>query len=269
VRISPIGQEPVVLHRYLRQAVAECRVIPTLCAPRSGNQKGSVERLVGFVKNSFLRVRRFRDWADLEAQLAQWLHEVNYVRPCDATGRIPAEARAEEAALLARRPVRCSPEAWALEETATVTPMGTVSFRGTSYSATARYLGATATLLVRKQTIDIHVASEQCEHRRADHTGEVRRLPAHREDVLAVLHGKRKVATFRRQCLLELGQPAWQFLGHLVHQCPHGGWEKPCSELYDLLTNHGDGAMLDAFTRCVARSTFTVAAVRVALREAA
>lgn len=94
VRISPIGAPVVVLHRYLRQLVAEYRVIPTLCAPRSGNQKGSVERLVGFVKNSFLRVRRFQDLADLEAQLAAWLHEVNQVRPCDATGIIPAVARA-------------------------------------------------------------------------------------------------------------------------------------------------------------------------------
>ena len=150
-----------------------------------------------------------------------------------------------------------------------MTPMGTVTFRGTSYSATARHLGAPATLLVRKRSIDIHVGSEHCEHVRADHTGEVRRLPAHREDVLAVLHGNRKLATFRRQCLLELGQPAWQFLGQLVHQCAFGRWEKPCSDLYDLLTEHGDGAMLDAFTRCVARSTFTVTAVRAALREAA
>jgi transposase len=269
VRISPIGVEPVVLHRYLRQAVAECRVIPTLCAPRSGNQKGSVERLVGFVKNSFLRVRRFRDFDDLETQLAEWLHDVNHVRPCDATHRIPAEALEEEAALLARRPVRCSPEAWAIEETATITPMGTVTFRGTSYSATARYLGAPATLLVRKRTLDIRVADEKCEHRREDHTREVRRLPAHREDVLAVLHGRRKLATFRRQCLLELGKPAWQFLGQLVHRCPQGQWEKPCSDLYELLTLHGDGAMLDAFTRCVARSRFTVEAVRAVLKEAA
>ncbi len=147
--------------------------------------------------------------------------------------------------------------------------METVSFRGTSYSATARYLGTPATLLVRKHIIDLHVGGEQCEHIRADHTGEVRRLPAHREDVLAVLPGKRKLATFRRQCLLELGQPAWQFLGHLVHQCPQGRWEKPCGDLYDLLTLHGDGAMVDAFTRCVARSTFTVAAVSTVLREAA
>lgn len=45
--------------------------------------------------------------------------------------------------------------------------------------------------------------------------------------------------------------------------------EKPCSDLYDLLTRHGDGAMLDAFTRCVARSKFTVDAVRAVLKEAA
>jgi hypothetical protein len=141
--------------------------------------------------------------------------------------------------------------------------------RGTSYSATARHLGAPATLLVRKRTIDIHVGDEKCEHRREDHTREVRRLPAHREDVLAALHGRRKLATFRRQCLLELGQPARQFLGQLVHRCPHGSWEKPCSDPYELLTHHSDGAMLDAFTRCVARSTFTVAAVRAALKEAA
>ena len=269
VRVSPIGAEPVVLHRYLRQAVAEYRVIPTLCSPRAGNQKGSVERLVGYFKNSFLRVRRFRDWADLEAQLAEWLHEVNHLRPCDATGRIPADALLEEAALLARRPTQCSPDSWPIEETATVTPMGTIAFRGTTYSATARYLGAPATLLVRRWHIDIHVGDEHSEHVREDHTGAVRRLPAHREDVLAALHGRRKLATFRRQCLLELGGPAWQFLGQLIHRCPDGRWEKPCSDLYELLCAHGDGAMLDAFTRCVARSTFTVSAVRTALREAA
>lgn len=269
VRVSPVGQVPVVLHRYLRQAVAEYRVIPTLCAPRSGNQKGSVERLVGFVKNSFLRVRRFRDLDDLRAQLASWLHEVNHVRTCDATGRIPAELLAEEGALLAQRPVLVAPEAWAIEETATVTPMGTVSYKGTSYSATARYLGAPATLLVRQDQLDIHVGTEGCTHAREDGTGEVRRLPEHREAVLSVLHGRRKVATFRRQCLLELGEPAWQFLGPLVHTCPNGSWELPCTELYELLCAHGDGAMRDALTRCVARRTFTVCAVRRVLKEAA
>lgn len=269
VRISPIGVKPVVLHRFLRQLVAEYNVIATLCAPRSGNQKGSVERVVGYVKNSFLRVRKFRDLADLESQLADWLHEVNHVRPSDATGVIPAVARKEEVRWLNERPVQVGPDAWAIEDSATVTPMGTISYRGTTYSATARHLGAPATLLVRERTIEIVVTGQRCTHIREDHTGEVRRLPEHRLEVLAALHGARKLATFRRQCLLELGQPAWQFMGKLVHLCPEGRWEKPCHELFDLLTQHGDGAMLDALARCVARETFTVTAVRAVLREAA
>lgn len=132
VRISPIGKQRVVLHRFLRQAVAEYRVIPALCAPRSGNR------------------------------------------------------------------------------------------------------GAPATLLVRRHHIDIHVGDTHCRHDRDDGTGEVRRLPEHRQEVLAALHPRRKTATFRRQCLLEPGQSAWQFRGRLVHECPDGRWEKPCSDLYDL-----------------------------------
>ena len=269
VRISPIGASPVVLHRCLRQLVAEYNVIATLCSPRSGNQKGSVERLVGFVKNSFLRLRRFRDLADLQEQLSAWLQEVNHRRPSDATKVVPAVAREDEARWLRERPVQVAPELWAIEDSATVTPMGTISYKGTTYSATARHLGAPATVLARAATLEIVVAGQHSTHAREDGTNEVRRLPEHRLEVLGALHGARKVATFRRQCLLELGAPAWQFMGPLVHRCPDGRWARPCHELFDLLTEYGDGAMRDAFTRCVARGTFDVAAVRAVLREAA
>ncbi len=36
-----------------------------MCAPRSGNQKGSVERLVDWVKSSFFKHRKFQDELDL------------------------------------------------------------------------------------------------------------------------------------------------------------------------------------------------------------
>ena len=135
IRVSPIGVMPVVLHRYIAQLVTEYNVIATFCAPRSGNQKGSVERLVGFVKNSFFRQRSFRDLVDLDAQLAEWLHEVNHVRPCDATDRVPEEMRAEEAVRLAARPLQAAAAEWGIVATATVTPMGTISVLGTSYCA--------------------------------------------------------------------------------------------------------------------------------------
>ena len=52
-------------------------------------QKGSVENLVGWVKGSFFKQRRFHDRADLLEQLSEWLHEVNTERPSRATGVIP------------------------------------------------------------------------------------------------------------------------------------------------------------------------------------
>ncbi|MFO0675316.1 MAG: IS21 family transposase [Polyangiaceae bacterium] len=269
IRVSPIGTVPIVLHDHLRDLVAEMRVIPTFCAPRSGNQKGSVERLVGFVKRSFFLARKFRDREDVEAQLAQWLHEVNHERPSDATGRIPAEALVEEAHWLAERPPPATADDWPLRATVTVTPMGTVPFAGTSYFASAKRIGAPATLLVRARTVEILVGEERAVHPRQDHSGEVRRLPHQRQDMLAAVHGKRKLSTFRRQCLLELGQSAWAFLSVLVHRCPHGRWEEPCSELYDLLTVHGDDVLRAAFERCVRDGVYHVEAVRRALAEVA
>lgn len=269
VRISAIGVEPPILHAYLRDLVAAYRVIPTLCAPRSGNQKGSVERLVGFVKNSFLFARKFRDRADVEAQLTEWLHEVNYDRPCDATGVIPMVALEAELPWFAERPLQDSPAQHPLRETLTVTPMGTVSFAGTPYFASATRLGAPATVFVRQHVIDIRVGPDQSVHPRNDGAGTVQRLAHQRDDMLAAIHGKRKVATFRRQCLLELGQPAWSFLGVLVHRCPEGRWELPCTDLFGLLRTHGDDAMRQAFAACVADQRYTVDAVRTALKAVA
>lgn len=269
VRISPIGVSPVVLHPYLRDLVAEYRVIPTLCAPRRGNQKGSVENLVGYVKKSFLFARRFDNLADLETQLAEWLHEVNHSRPCSATGKIPAQVLEEERPFLAQRPLVCAAAEHPLRETLTVTPMGTVSLNGTAYSATARKLGAPATVLLRAHSVEICVGDERCVHVRRDGCRTVQRLPQHREDVLAVLHGRRKQATFRRECLLELGDPAWKFLGQLVHLHPQGSWEQPCQDLYELLQAFGDRAMRVALAQANAEGCYEVWRVRQALREAA
>jgi len=268
MRISPIGVKPVVLHRHLAQLVAEYNVVATFCAPRQGQQKATVERLVGFVKNSFLRQRTFVDEADLQRQLAGWLHDSNHVRPCDGTGVIPAVRLERERQWLAQRPVQVAPAEWAMAATATVTPMGTIRLLGTSYSATDTKLGAPATIAVRKHHVDIDVRGERCTHLRADGTGGVHRLPAHRASLLAALHGQRRASTFRRQCLLELGTPAEDFLEQLVHAEPCGRWEQPCKDLFEMLRDHGDATMTAAFSRCVQQRRFTVDAVRSALAAA-
>lgn len=269
VRVSPIGVEPVVLHEHLRALVAEYRVIPTLCAPRSGNQKGSVERLVKYVKYSFFFARKFRDRADVEAQLVAWLHEVNHERPSDATGVIPGVALEEEVRWLAERPVRTRAEDHALRETLTVTPTGTISYGGTLYFASATRIGAPATLFVRQHEVEIVVGDTRVVHKRKDGSKVLQMLPDQNEQLLAAVHGRRKKATARREALLRLGRPAWAFLTQLVHRHPDGRWEKPCEELYNLMVEHGEDPMLAAFVHCNRQHSHTVADVVAALREAA
>jgi hypothetical protein len=67
-----------------------------LCWPHSPQQKGAVENLVGFVKSSFFKVRRFHDQEDLAQQLIKWHREVNQEGACRATGIVPAVRIAEE-----------------------------------------------------------------------------------------------------------------------------------------------------------------------------
>jgi transposase len=75
-------------------------------------QKGGVENLVGWVKGSFFKQRRFVDDEDLLMQLAEWRTEVNTARPCRATKVIPAVRLAEERPRL--RPPKVAPAELAL-----------------------------------------------------------------------------------------------------------------------------------------------------------
>jgi len=67
-----------------------------LCWPYSPEQKGAVENLVGWVKGSFFKQRRFVDEADLHQQLAEWHDDVNTKRPSRATRVIPAVRISDE-----------------------------------------------------------------------------------------------------------------------------------------------------------------------------
>lgn len=53
-------------------ATLEMGVGVELCWPYRAQEKGSVENLVGFVKSSFFKVRRFYDLEDLEQQRRDW-----------------------------------------------------------------------------------------------------------------------------------------------------------------------------------------------------
>jgi transposase len=269
VRLSR-GNEPIRLHPYLQHLAAELRAAVELCSPRSGNQKGSVERGVGWVKNSFLLVRSFVDMNDLQAQLAEWLVAVNMVRPCDATKEIPAVLLKREAPRLAERPVAWTEDSYALHESLQVTPVATVVYRTTPYQVDPRAIGTVATALVRRQTIEIHtVRDTRCTHVRRDGERAVQRLPGQATDVLSRLHGERKQNYFKRECILALGEPAQLFLEEVIHSHVNGRWAPLVHRLFALLEERGADRLRDALARCVAAGRFNLFAVHAALKESA
>jgi transposase len=250
-----------VLHAYLRHLVAEFNVLVEPCTPRMANQKGAVENLVGFVKKNFFLAYQFTDRADVLAQLAGWLKRINCERPCDATGTIPVELLEQEMPRLNIRPVRWSADDYPMPESAVVSPTGSVRFRGTGYSVDPRYLGAPATLTILASRILIEVGKSRCEHVREDYTNEIRRLPQHSLAMATVITAERKQSYFKRQCLLELGPDAQQFLDRLIMGAYGNSWYRDIHRLFDLYQRHGHAELLAAMRDANQRHVYSYAEV--------
>jgi transposase len=124
-----------------------------VCWPYRPQEKGSVENLVGWVKGSFFKQRRFLDRADLAQQLREWLTETNTVRPSRATGVPPAQRILEERPRL--RPVKIAPADLALRIPVSVSPMGVVIHDGHPYSMPPEAIGLPGTLYLYREHVRI------------------------------------------------------------------------------------------------------------------
>ena len=195
-------------------AALEIGFTAEVCWPHAPRQKGSVENLVGWVKGSFFKQRRFRDRADLIDQLAQWLHEVNTERPSRATGVVPAVRLEEERTRL--RPLRVAPAELALRIPVSVGPTAEVFHDGHPYSMPAEAAGLPATLYLYRDRVRIVAGRFSATHERQTAPGAGSRLPEHRAAHLAAISGKRGKRYLKRQHLFETGEAAVGFL------CPFG-----------------------------------------------
>src|SRR6201984_1416714 len=217
-------------------ATLEMGVGVELCWPYQARQKGSVENLVGFVKSSFFKVRRFHDEEDLRQQLQDWHREVNEERPCRATGIIPAVRLAEEAPRL--RALKVQPEELALRIPVYVGPTGTVLHDGHAYSMPPEAISMPATMYLYAQRVRIVAARYEAEHPRKFGTQESSSLPEHRAAMVAAVSGKRGKRYLKRQQLLELGEPAIRYLTEIVHRRPRQ-WYEDVDRLHQILQSHG------------------------------
>lgn len=224
-----------------------------LCWPYRANQKGSVENLVGWVKGSFFKQRRFVDDDDLGGQLQDWHVEVNTERPCRATGVPPSERLAEERPRL--RPLKVQPSELALRIPASVGPTGTVVHDGHSYSMPPDAIAVPATLFLYRERVRIVAGRFTVDHPRLFEPGAKSVLPAHRAGMVAAVSGKRGKRYLKRQQLLEVGQSALEYLTEITHRRPRA-WVREVDRLHDLLQAHSPELLRDAFQRALDAQTF-------------
>ena len=224
-----------------------------LCWPYSPEQKGSVENLVGWVKGSFFKQRRFVDADDLHRQLTEWHDEVNTQRPSRATRVIPAVRLAEEKPRL--RPLRTAPVDLALRIPLTVGPTGYVVHNTHPYSMPPDALGLPCTLWLYRDRVKIVAGRFVAEHERKFGRDEGSTLPEHRAPRVAAVHGKRAKRYAKREHLLGLGEEALAYITEVVHRRPKV-WYRDVDELHDLLEVHGDIALRLAFARGLAERVF-------------
>jgi transposase len=220
-----------------------------VCWPYRPQEKGSVENLVGWVKGSFFKQRRFLDRADLEQPLREWLTEANTVRASRATGLPPTERIAEERARW--RPLRLAPVDLALRIPVGVSPMGVVMHDGHPYSMPPDAIGLPGTLFLYRDRVRIVAGRFSAEHERKFQPGDGSILPEHRAQRVAAVSGKRARRYLQRQPLLDLGAAALAYLTELTHRRP-ALWIHDVERLHELLQTHGDAALRQAFERGLA-----------------
>lgn len=258
------GRAVEVFNAMFAEVMLELGVGIEMCAPRSGNQKGAAEQLVKWVKNSFFKYRKFVDEADLEAQLAAWVHKANHETESRATGEFPETRRLAELPRL--RPVRVLPEKLAVRVPACVGPTAEVAFESVSYSMPPRAANMPATIFAFEDRLRIVAGTHVAEHARRKPGDPPASLPEHRAAKLAAVHGGRAVAYEKRQQVLDLGTDALALLTTLLHRRPDRQLQD-IEKLHALLDQHGEGRMREALADIVARKALAIRDLRDVLED--
>lgn len=249
----------------LAQAAIDYGFAIELCAPRSPEQKGSVENLVGFVKRSFFRARRFLDLEeDLPRQLEEWLLEVNEVRPSRATKQIPAARLVAERSRM--RPLATAPAEYGLRFAVYVGATALVDFGGVRYAMPAEACGLPATLFLYPERVRITAGGGRFDvrHARFPRVGNTCYLAGQRADQLARVAGERKRLYFMRERLLELGPVGEAYLTELIHQ-RRFTWKGDVERLFTLLETAGEERFLTALKGALFRRLYGAEYVEDAL----
>lgn len=145
--------KPIWNARFLK-FMMELDSHPLACWPESGNQKGSVENLVGWVKSNFIPGRSFLNDDDLASKARAWVDKVN-ASLSRAHGGIPREAwvQREKPKLTA---LRTTADDYGVVNEVQVGPESLVHIDSNRYSVPVGYIKRNLLLRLRRDWVDAY-----------------------------------------------------------------------------------------------------------------
>jgi transposase len=184
VVLSPRPGATVFNPRFLEYARARGFAVQA-CNVRRGNEKGRVERPIGFIRDRFWLGRRFADLLDPNVQGTRWRDDFANNRVHEVTGKVPALVfEHEEKRLLRAIP----PVPFDTDELLStgVTKTYRVTFDRNRYSVPSRLVGQSVLVRANDDTVSIFLGPKQvARHARSWGIGEDVKHDSHDDGVLA------------------------------------------------------------------------------------
>ena len=225
--------KPIWNKTFLKFAV-EMKFHPEACHPYSGNQKGTVENLVKWVKSNFIPGREFLDDADLQAQCHSWIEQKNG-SVSQAHGKIPGDLLAVEREKFT--PLADSASSYGLFSQAVVGPESLVNIDSGRYSVPVGCIGKTLTVRIREKTLDFYDREQlAAAHARVHSAGKPVIIPEHFEPALA--KKPRGRALVYRAYLMSLDSSIEAYIARLCRRWK-GTFAPHILKMYELFKTYG------------------------------
>jgi hypothetical protein len=123
------------------------------------------------------------------------------------------------------------------------------------YSMPPEAIGISGTLYLHQDRVRIVAGRFEATHLRLFERGARSTLPEHRAEMVKAVSGKRAKRYLKREQLLELGEPAFQYLTEVVHRRPRA-WVSEVDGLHALLQKHGPELVRAAFAHALEQETY-------------
>lgn len=151
--------DPIYNPRFVAYAASRGFALHA-CNPGKGNEKGPVERGIGFMRTRFWAGRRFQSLADLNQQAEVWRDTYANHREHELTEKVPSLVfENEERAHL--RPVREQPFDTRDQDTATVDKLFRVRFDRNTYSVPWRLVGQHVVVRADDTHVDVFLGPKR------------------------------------------------------------------------------------------------------------